>query len=106
MREIWDGSMDTVYYGNDEPSLRDPCKVTFSGDQITVSYDGLEGENYQYTGMDHGSGHFELALADGDGGATLHRFPNSKLLEGYWKEDGVEGFWRIHLDKKLEPLGG
>lgn len=100
--------MDTVYFTDDEASLRDPCKVTIGSDRITVSYD-VEGENYQYTGRAHAPGHFELALidrSDGTGRATLHRFPDGKLLEGYWLEDGAEGFWRIHLKEKLGSLGG
>ncbi|ADC71629.1 hypothetical protein TK90_1118 [Thioalkalivibrio sp. K90mix] len=108
MKEIWDGSMDTVYYTSDEATLRAPCKVTIGRDQISVSYD-LEGENYQYTGTADAPGHFILALAnrpEETGGATLHRFPNSKLLEGYWEEGGVKGFWRIRLHEKVEPLGG
>jgi hypothetical protein len=100
VESIWEASMDTVYYTADDAWLRTPCKVTIGSGRIAVSYD-IDGENYRYVGNELAPGHFELSLDDGDGRASLHMFPNSKLIEGYWKEDGAEGFWRIFLKEEV-----
>ncbi len=53
----------------------------------------------QYCGPNNGTDHFELKATDGDGHASLHRFPDSIILEGSWKEGGVRGMWKIKLEK-------
>jgi hypothetical protein len=53
----------------------------------------------EYRGKDLGVGHFELHCADRQGHATLHRAPNSRILEGYWQEGGYRGFSRIELGR-------
>ncbi|MBN9424288.1 MAG: hypothetical protein J0I91_17740 [Candidatus Accumulibacter sp.] len=95
--------MDTVYYTAHEAWLRVPCKVTIEGEMISVSYD-IDGVNYRYAGRELAPGHFELSLDNGNGRASLHMFPNSKWIEGYWVEDGAEGFWRIFLKEEIRNL--
>ena len=94
---IWTNSrFETLHYSRDEADMDWPCTVRIDDDAIVVEYDndGL----CQYVGANDGSGHFELRLLGGDGRATLHRFPDANVLEGYWLEDGERGMWRIHLE--------
>ena len=53
-----------------------------------------------YRGKNNWDGHFDLAAPERKGRASLHCFPNSHFMEGYWQEEdvrGVRGMWRIHL---------
>ncbi len=91
---IWNNSkMSTLYYDDASDSL--PCVVKITDDEILVEYDddGL----VQYRGPNDGSGHFVLTSEKVDGRASLHRFPDSKFLEGSWIEGVYRGMWRIEL---------
>jgi len=84
----------TTYFGDETPSEVYPCEVRIDGDEIIVSYDGDAGP-VVYSGKMKGEGHFELKSARPEGRACLHRFWNGRRLDGWWKEDGYEGMWRI-----------
>lgn len=93
---IWNNSkMTTLYYSDDAASQNFPCIVKMTDDEILVEYDddGL----VQYRGVNDGSGHFVLTAREVDGRASLHRFPESEILEGSWVEGAVLGMWRVHL---------
>ncbi len=94
---IWKNSkFETLYYSQDIADTDWACTVRIDDDSILVEYDN-EGL-CQYIGKNDGSGHFELHLKDGDGRATLHRFPDSLVLEGSWVENGQRGMWRVLLE--------
>ena len=80
----------------------DSCDVRIDGDSILVAYRDGPAQVF-YRGKQNGPGHFELAMENGDGKATLHQFPGRDLLEGWWVEDGELGAWRIEL--RLMPAG-
>jgi hypothetical protein len=64
----------------------------------TILVEWWEGSRaLRYEGVRNGQGHFLLRGDDGAGTATLHRFQNSTILEGFWKRNGKSGFWRVHL---------
>ncbi|RUR99447.1 hypothetical protein [Pectobacterium polaris] len=89
--------MDTLYY-NDEPAYTDElCSVSISNGIIEVSY--MRGsERIRYIGPETSQGHFELTGNDGTNSkATLHRFPNGKVLVGKWRYDNYRGLWQITL---------
>lgn len=93
---IWHNSKMSTFYYSDEPSSEDyPCIVEINEDKISVKYDDEEVVEYQ--GKNHGNGHFELSAPEIGGKASLHMFPNSLILEGYWIEDSYRGMWRILL---------
>ena len=64
---------------------------------MTISRHEDEGRFYHYTGNEKGEGHYQLHCAENNGKATLHRFAESTILEGSWRESGVHGMWRIEL---------
>ncbi len=86
--------MDTVYFDDSVAEEGFPCEVRLGDGEIVVSYEGDDGF-INYTGKEIGEGHFQLSCASNGGSASLHCFKGSKILEGFWIEDGVKGFWRI-----------
>lgn len=93
----YEGQLEYLTY-NDKEVIREKCELKIQNAHITVSY-VIDDEKVLYRGRQNGEGHFELKSAYNDGRASLHRFPEGKVLVGYWQENGVEGFWRITVEK-------
>ncbi|MGU3495015.1 hypothetical protein ACLBXM_13310 [Xanthobacteraceae bacterium A53D] len=75
-----------------------PCEVIIDGNVIKISYeDG--GEYVIYTGLEVEPGHYRLTADSVGGKATLHRFGDDDVFDGYWIEGGYEGMWRLTLDE-------
>lgn len=94
-------SLDIYFEGL--PAVFDiDCKVQLSGTQCVLTYDeeAASGPRFrwkQWIGFAPSDGHYEMREAEG-GHATLHRMgPDSAYLEGFWKEDGYTGMWRVKL---------
>lgn len=56
-----------------------------------------DGERVVYHGERRGQGHYLLRAAETGAEATLHRFADSTILEGFWRKGRERGFWRLHL---------
>lgn len=69
--------------------------VKLGEDSILIEYE--DAELVQYQGKANGEGHFELYGIGFHGHASLHMFPGSSILEGFWEEEGYRGMWRIKL---------
>lgn len=94
--KVWKSCrFDTLYYHADA-DLNDECDVVIDGENITVSYD-VDDARITYFGLMKGDGHFVLQAPDVSGRATLHRFGEGQILEGFWVEGGLKGMWRITL---------
>ena len=100
--KLWKHSTMTTFYGDGRAEGRSDCQVRLGDGRVAVLYD-IEGGEHSYEGPEIGQGHFHLRAAAPDGEATLHCFPDSKILEGWWLEDGVVGMWRIELDDGADP---
>jgi hypothetical protein len=87
--------MDATFYDKREALVDIPCKIDISNSLITVQYENSPG----YSGKEIGQGHFHLTCPELSGSATLHRFENSNVLDGYWVEEGVRGFWWIVINQ-------
>jgi hypothetical protein len=77
------------------------CEVRIGEGSIVVSY---EDANYVgivvYEGSEVEPGHFKLTRkGDVFGRATLHRFKDGEVFDGWYVEDGYEGMWRVHLEE-------
>lgn len=74
------------------------CVVRITGTEIVVEFEG-DGTNvwHRYMGEEEGEGHYHLTCPELSGTATLHRFKDVDVLEGYWKEGGEIGMWIIEL---------
>lgn len=102
--DIWNNArMDIAFY-DDSPALaRRRCDVRLNRGVITVSglFDGVE---VTLQGMRRGQGHYHLSAPGSAMQATLHRFNESEILEGFWTKGGRRGFWRITLGEQLVGL--
>lgn len=97
----WNQSEMITLYSERRAGDKLPCDVRIDSGEILVTYKDLDGSSAVYRGKEIGSGHFELKMDGGGGHASLHQFPNSQFLEGWWNEDEVgEGAWRIILSHK------
>ena len=82
------------YYGS---GLHDePCKVRLSDKQLDIICIDPGGREVIWYGDEIAPGHYRLDNREG-GTGTLHCFPNSRFLDGWWQENGEEGMWRITL---------
>ncbi|MBI5241393.1 MAG: hypothetical protein HY926_13050 [Elusimicrobia bacterium] len=87
------------FYPTKEPLDDYPCEIKLDGAEILVTYadEDFHPNGAFWRGTETTPGHYQLRLDGGDGQASLHRFPDSTILEGYWREDGEDGMWRIEL---------
>jgi hypothetical protein len=104
--QVWKNcSIDTLYY-TDRPADVDEkgSIVRLTDDYLEVAYD--DGGPVVYRGKNNHDGHFNLIAPEVKGKASLHFFPNSNIMEGYWIEDGVQGMWRVRLGYLTECTSG
>jgi len=95
---IWKNcTVDTLFFSDQPAVTHEPgYQVKIDENEIVVSYQD-DGEWVEYRGKNKGDGHFQLSCPDLKGEASLHQFPQGKILEGFWIEDGIQGMWRIRL---------
>jgi hypothetical protein len=89
-------TMET-YYADDSAMQEWPCQVRLDKGSIAVSYED-NGVPVVYEGTEEGTGHFKLASGSPRGSATLHKFADADVLEGWWSESGQLGMWRVFLE--------
>ncbi len=95
----WTNCTVDIYYENRPADIDDEGYIVrLSDETIEVAYDDDDGP-VVYRGKNKGDGHFDLLAPERQGHASLHQFPDSNFLEGYWVEDDVNGMWRIKLGK-------
>jgi len=101
MEGIYKASMETAFYTSDQASTDFDCIVKFSSSELIIEYINYDENRVTYSGIDQGNGHYILNSYEFESGkATLHMFPDSKILEGSWvvtDDNGVKikGFWKI-----------
>ncbi len=96
MSVFLNSKMVSVYEDKTPVYKRQDCQVKLEGDEIVVDYKDERGI-VLYKGKEKGQGHYLLKCPEKQGEASLHRFSEAEILDGYWREEGYEGFWRIHL---------
>jgi hypothetical protein len=97
---IWEDCTMTTAYLDQAAADIGVCDVRIDDSSIVVSYYDDEFGDIIYRGKNDDSGHYALKC-DGrpNWSATLHRFHGDFIFEGYWIEEGYEGFWRIELNE-------
>ena len=95
---IWKNcTADVLYYDETPAYIGDNGYIVrLLDDAIEIAYDDDEGAVCS-RGKNSGDGHFDLAAPERNGKASLHFFPNSHFMEGYWQEGNARGMWRIYL---------
>ena len=79
-------------------------QVRITDDDIVVTFDYDDGDVEEYRGTQVAPGHFELRSKDGISRASLHRFPEGRVMVGYYQgtpggDSSDQGFWRIKLQE-------
>ncbi len=88
---------DILYYDDTEAMTNDEGYIVRLSDKtIEIAYDDDDGA-VCYRGTNNGNGHFELTAPERSGHASLHCFPDSHFMDGYWQEGESRGMWRIRL---------
>lgn len=76
-----------------------PSEVRIDQGKLVLSFrDG--GTQEVWVGIEDGAGHYHLTCAANGATATLHRFSDDDVLDGWWSvpRKGY-GMWRITLDE-------
>jgi hypothetical protein len=99
---IWKNCrMTIVYFDSETADEGMVATVKIDGSKILLEYEDETDDGasvlVQYVGKERGAGHYELTCPDQNGKASLHCFPEAKILEGFWVESSYRGMWRIHL---------
>ena len=78
----WKNCTCDIYYRDEGSELNAPgYEICINGDQLTISFQGTQGR-IAYRGSDLGGGHYELTTDLIEGRASVHRAPNSEVIEG------------------------
>jgi len=105
--EAWNEvKLDIGFYDDERALLGVKCDVRVVSNSLSVNCRFLE-EEVTLHGLRNGQGHYHLVAPDGSMQATLHRFKDSQILEGFWTRRGRRGFWRIQLPEAalaVEPV--
>ena len=95
--EAWnEAKLDIGFYDGQQALLGQKCDVRVVTSSLSINCLFLE-EEVTLHGLRNGQGHYHLVAPDGGMQATLHRFKDSQILEGFWTRRGRRGFWRIQL---------
>ncbi len=109
MTNYKDASMTICTFGQIQTVDSIKCDVNLNEDGvIEVSYKSkatLRGCTV-YDGQENGEGHYLIESEKPVFRGSLHRFPGSMMLEGYWEKEGDQGMWRIELDEVLDAVTG
>jgi hypothetical protein len=109
MRNFKDATMKVWTVGVDAMTARQ-CEVRL-GDhngQVEVIYEdeAMDDSSVSYEGHEQGEGHDLLECESLDGRASLHRFSDSLILEGFWETAEASGMWRVELGKVTDTVTG
>lgn len=98
----------TAIYCSHDPEKVFSSTVTLDGNVIHIEFVGeallpaLDNEPIVYKGWQIAPGHFRLVGPNQGDIATLHAFPNSRRLEGYWQENSTLGMWLVELPEPFD----
>lgn len=92
-----EATVEIAYFDARKARRGVPAQVDFQGRGITLVTRNERDEPILWSGERRGQGHFVLATADAEMDASLHRFADSAILEGFWRNGLERGFWRVHL---------
>ncbi len=90
-------TMEIVYF-DARPARTDiEADVQIDNLGLTLTVRDGPGEPEVWRGERRGQGHYLLRSADVAREASLHRFEESGILEGFWRNGSERGFWRLHM---------
>lgn len=92
-----DATIEIAYFDARKARRGVPAQLEFEGRGITLVTRNERDEPLLWSGERRGQGHYLLTCADADMDASLHRFADSAILEGFWRNGMERGFWRVHM---------
>ena len=109
MRNFKDATMK-VWTVEVDAMVTRQCEVRLDdhNGQVEVIYEdeARDDSSVSYEGMEQGEGHYLLECESLDGRASLHRFSDSLILEGFWETAEASGMWRVELGKVTDTVTG
>lgn len=112
MPRVISGCTIKAVYCTQDPEKVFKCTVTLNHDEIFIDFveEALAPSEQdlltRYHGWQIAPGHFRLVGSNQGDVATLHAFPNSHRLEGWWQENHASGMWIIELPEPLMATSG
>ncbi|MGH8765940.1 MAG: hypothetical protein ACRET8_09500 [Burkholderiales bacterium] len=104
MREITHATLEIAYFDARESLAELPVQVMLDAMGMTLVVPAANGEDAVWRGERRGQGHYVLSTPDQNMQASLHRFADSSILEGFWRNGAERGFWRLHLPEAIPAL--
>jgi len=97
MSNFSDAKLEFGYFDSREAQEVLDAKVAVDAHGMTLITTRKDGGEIRWHGERRGQGHYLLIASEPNMEASLHRFADSTIFEGFWR-DGVErGFWRVQL---------
>lgn len=97
MSDMIDATLDIAYFDARDARIDIPAQVKLDMRGLTLVAANENGENVLWHGERRGQGHYVLGTQKPGMDASLHRFADSMILEGFWRNGRERGFWRLHL---------
>jgi len=96
MQNMIDVTLEIGYIDARDARSNVPARISLDARGLTLLVD--EGSDaVLWHGERLGQGHYVLRAKEPGVEATLHRFADSAILEGFWRSGAQRGFWRLHL---------
>lgn len=97
MAEFIQGKLEIAYFDARLPRDEVVAQVAFDDRGMTLALETEKGEPERWHGERLGQGHYRMSGPVTGMDASLHRFADSTILEGFWRNGRDRGFWRLHL---------
>lgn len=97
MNDMIHANLEIAYFDARDARSEVPAQVMFAGPGLTLVAPDATGTDVLWHGERRGQGHFVLSAETAGMEASLHRFADSTILEGFWRSGPERGFWRLHL---------
>ncbi len=97
MSDMIDATLEIAYFDARDARSDIPAQVTMDSRGMTLVAADENGEQILWHGERRGQGHYVLGTQQAGMDASLHRFADSMILEGFWRNGRERGFWRLHL---------
>jgi len=104
MTEAQKAMLEIAFFDERQSRANIAAEVVFDGFGLTLEFVGGNGKIETWKGERNGQGHFRLRTDNPGKEASLHRFADSTILEGFWRDGSERGFWRLHLPERTPAL--
>ncbi len=97
MSDMIDARLEIAYFDARPARAEVPAQVSLDAHGMTLVAPDAKGDSVLWHGERRGQGHYVLRSPDAGVDGSLHRFADSVVLEGFWRNGLERGFWRLRL---------